>query len=93
MKKLTIAALIAPLLLIFSISDVYASGGGNFHDFINWLVNFIRSIDWGNHGGHSGGGNSVPELDTAAGPIAVALLAAIIGIGLERRRRAKKQEG
>lgn len=36
------------------------------------------------------GGNSVPELDGAMGPLAMAILAGVIGIGLERRRRKDK---
>ncbi|HBH35198.1 MAG TPA: hypothetical protein DDW45_01970 [Gammaproteobacteria bacterium] len=35
--------------------------------------------------------NSVPELSAAAGPIAVAVILGIVGIGLERRRRKNKK--
>lgn len=35
----------------------------------------------------NGGGNPVPELDVAGLPLAASLLAGIIGIGLERRRK------
>ena len=34
---------------------------------------------------------SVPELSAAAGPIAVAVILGIVGIGLERRRRKNKK--
>ena len=92
MKKQIVATLFVASLLILNTSNVYASGGGSLADWLHWLFNLIKSIDWGSHGGHSGGGggNSVPELDLTAGPIAVALLAAIIGVGMELRRRGKK---
>ncbi len=39
----------------------------------------------------SSSGNSVPELSATAGPIALAVLLGIVGIGIERRRRKNKK--
>lgn len=61
-------------------TSVHASHGGGFW---GWLEHF-----WGHGGG--GGGNAVPELNGAMGPIALALLAGIIGIAVERKRRKSK---
>lgn len=40
-------------------------------------------------GGHQA--NTVPELSLTAGPLAIAVILGIVGIGLERRRRISKK--
>lgn len=72
------------MFLGFGISDVYAShGGGGGFNWWEWVVNW-----WNNNGG--GNGNSVPELSASYIPMAFAILAGILGIGIERRRKSKK---
>ncbi|MGB5706623.1 MAG: hypothetical protein WBM41_07300 [Arenicellales bacterium] len=63
--------------------------------FIKLFLN-IHNNHWdkngGGNGGTNGGGNSVPDLSATSGPIALALLSGIIGIGIERRRRKKSSK-
>ena len=57
------------------------------------FVSNVLAQNWDPGCGPNGpgcGGNSVPELDGAMGPLAVAILAGVIGIGIERRRRKDK---
>lgn len=39
---------------------------------------------------YNGATSSVPELDAAGAPIAAALIAGLLGLGIERRRRKNK---
>ena len=52
--------------------------------WINWFSMYVDSS--GN------GGNSVPELSLTVGPIAIAIIVALIAIGLERRRHRHQNE-
>ena len=45
----------------------------------------------GGNGGNGGGPIAIPELDSIGAPIALALVAGIGGIALERRRRQNKK--
>lgn len=60
---------------------------------VGGFVSDVLAQQWAPGCGPNGpgcGGNSVPELDGAMGPLAMAILAGVIGIGLERRRRKDK---
>ena len=46
----------------------------------------------GDSAGGGGGGQSVPELDAAVGPLALALLGGVVAIGFEHRRRKNKRD-
>jgi len=82
--KINLGILFVLVSLVLGGSDVYASAGGSGgFNWWEWLVNW-----WNNHNG--GGGKSVPELSASYLPVALALLAGILGIGIERKRRSKK---
>lgn len=58
---------------------------------ISWGTQAWESSGIG-QGGGEGGGNSVPELSLTVGPVALAVIVALIAIGLERRRRKHQNE-
>lgn len=66
--------------------------GSVFCSLLLMCIGITNAFSWEPGCGPNGPGcgNSVPELDGAMGPIAMALLAGVIGIGLERRRRKNK---
>lgn len=51
-----------------------------------------KKYDKGGNGGNGGGPTAVPELDAIGAPIALALVAGIGGIAIERRRRKDKKK-
>ncbi len=85
--------LLALLFTFIGTSNAFASfGDGNVASWIQNLIAHITRLF--NHlhssgGSGGGGGNAVPELDVMAGPVAVAVLAGVIAIGLERRKNKK----
>ena len=88
----------AVFVIFLASSSVYASNSGNssswYYFFISRWNGFWTNFwnTWGSGGtGGGSGGNSVPELDGATGPLAVALITVVIGIGLERNRRKKQR--
>ena len=86
MKKLIIIVTISIFLALTSVPLMATSGydgGGSTTGIIEWILGLI-----GGGGGEGGGsGSSVPELDLAAGPVAIALILGLMGIVAERRRR------
>ena len=70
------------LILGLSSIDAYATEG--------WYPGKF-ACEWFGIGCDTGGGHSVPELSVMAGPVAVAVILGIVGIGLERRRRNNKK--
>ena len=66
-------------------------GGWHFIDWFNHLMIILSKLFHQSHNSGGGGGsNAVPELDVVSAPLALALIAGIISIGLEIRRRQKK---
>ncbi len=95
----TFTRIAAFFILLTASFSVFASnsGGSSWYSYFvsRWnyyWTNFWNT--WGSSGGSSAGssgGNSVPELDGATGPLAVALITVVVGIGLERNRRNKQR--
>jgi len=85
--------------LVFALaasSSVFAQSGSHgsswYYYFISRWNSFWTNFwsTWNSGSTSAGGGNSVPELDGATGPLAIALITVVIGIGLERNRRKKQ---
>lgn len=92
-KTILTTALIATLgmgSLAFAGTSSPDSDNGDAHvtlqDMFETLVEEIR-VTQSAHEGYS----SVPELDAAGAPIALALVGGLAGIAMERRRRNKKR--
>ncbi len=76
----------APAVLAQSSGDSNSAA-----DWNSWWQNLLNY--WNNYWNqNNGGGYSVPELDASTGPLAVTLIAVVVGIGLERNRRRKQRE-
>ncbi|MBX2884384.1 MAG: hypothetical protein KTR32_30810 [Granulosicoccus sp.] len=78
--------------LYSSLALAQSNSGGDTGD-TDWDAWWQTLLDyWNNYGPHDvGGAYSVPELDGASGPLAIALITVVIGIGLERNRRRKQR--
>lgn len=92
MKKFALSTA-AMLSTCLGTSNALASyGDGNLANWIQHLLAFFTRLFNHPHnpgGSGGGGGNSVPEIDVMVGPVAVAVLAGVIAIGVERRRNKK----
>ena len=91
-KKILVVTFVATLGLM--------SASAHAHRDRSYVHNLFHSVGGSHSGGTAadssgngggGGGQSVPELDAAVGPLALALLGGVVAVGLERRRRKNKR--
>ena len=84
------------LVVTFVATVGLMSASAHAHRDQSYVHNMFHYVGGSHSGGTAAdssgdGGQSVPELDAAVGPLALALLGGVVAVGLERRRRKNKR--